>query len=131
MIDRCKAMSTVFESARIHPDLLEQLIRIHQVNETLETLAFLIDFLILAPIEQLFLDFIEKLVLVVHEIVFLAASSLVIAIEPVFLIRHENAIEKLLERACVVLLLLLEVWRGHSAQILFQRLQDVLEASQV
>ena len=115
-------MSTVFESARIHPDLLEQLIRIHQVNETLETLAFLIDFLILAPIEQLFLDFIEKLVLVVHEIVFLAASSLVIAIEPVFLIRHENAIEKLLERACVVLLLLLEVWRGHSAQILFQRL---------
>ena len=55
--------------ARVRPQFFEQLVCFHQVDERLEALALLVNFLILASVQKLFLDFVEELILVRHDIV--------------------------------------------------------------
>ena len=45
--------------ARVRAQLLEQLVCLHKVDERLEALALLVDFLVLASLQQLFLDFVQ------------------------------------------------------------------------
>ena len=54
--------------ARVSPQLLEQLVRLHQVDEGLEALALLVDLLVLAAVQELLLDFVEELILVRHDV---------------------------------------------------------------
>ena len=46
----------------VSAQLFEELVGLHQVDEALETLALLVHLLVLAPMQQLLLDFVKQLV---------------------------------------------------------------------
>ena len=107
--------------AWVRPQLLEQLVCFHQVDERLEALALLVDFLILASVQKLFLDLVEELILMGHDVVmvvrFLIQISFVTILTIVFLF-DEKTIDKLLQCALIVLRILLVVLAADVMQIL-------------
>ena len=69
---------------RIRSELLEQLVSLHQVDKALETLALLVDFLILSAIEQFFLDTFKQWIPLHHQVV--VRASFVVMVFAVLLI---------------------------------------------
>ena len=115
---------------RIRSELLEQLVSLHQVDEALETLALLIDFLILSAIEQFFLDSFKQWISLHHQVVVRASFVVMIfAILLIALLDCEQSIDELFKRALVVLGVLLVVLGRKAVQIYLQRIQYVLEAN--
>ena len=115
---------------RIRSELLEQLVSLHQVDEALETLALLIDFLILTAIKQFFLDTFKQWIPLHHQVV--VRASFVVMIFAILLVTFfdcEQSIDELFKRALVVLGVLLVVLRGEAIQIDLQCIQYVLEAN--
>ena len=115
---------------RIRSELLKQLVSLHQVDEALETLALLIDFLILSAIEQFFLDSFKQWISLHHQVVVRASFVVMIfAILLIALLDCEQSIDELFKRALVVLGVLLVVLGRKAVQIDLQCIQDVLEAN--
>ena len=115
---------------RIRSELLEQLVSLHQVDKALETLALLIDFLILSAIEQFFLDTFKQWIPLHHQVVVRASFVVMIfAILLIALLDCEQSIDELFKRALVVLGVLLVVLGRKAVQIYLQRIQYVLEAN--
>ena len=114
---------------RIGSQLFEQLVSLHQVDKALETLALLINFLILSAIQQFFLDAFKQRISLHHQVVVRASFVVVIlAILLIALLDCEQTIYELFKRALVVLGVLLVVLGGKAVQIDLQRIQDVLKA---
>ena len=115
---------------RIRSELLEQLVSLHQVDKALETLALLVDFLILSAIEQFFLDTFKQWIPLHHQVVVRASFVVMIfAILLIALLDCEQSIDELFKRALVVLGVLLVVLGRKAVQIYLQRIQYVLEAN--
>ena len=78
--------------ARVRPQLLKQLVSLHQVDEALEALALLIDLLVLTALQQLFLDFLEQLVLLGHQGVLLLQLIVVFTFLPLIILLDKELV---------------------------------------
>ena len=129
------AVEVARDVAWVGAQLFEQLVCLHQIDERFETLALLVDFLVLASVKKIFLDFLKQKVLVIHDVVVIIVGFLVLVsiifITAVLFLNNEEAIDELFERALVVLRVLLVVLRAHLAKLLLHVRQNGLEANQV
>ena len=72
------AVDVARDVAWVGAQLLEQLVCLHQVDERFEALALLVDLLVLATMEKIFLHFLKQKVLMIHDVVVIVVGFLVL-----------------------------------------------------
>jgi hypothetical protein len=86
------------------------LVCLHEVDEALETLALLVDFLVLAALKEFFLDLFEKLVLVGHHGVLIVLLGVcVVAFSALIFFLDKELVYELNKRTLIVVRILLVI----------------------